>query len=419
MSAMRIHLLALTGLVLTTMPGCLITPKPQTPTLAGPDTGWTNTPTVFTATNLSSGGKDAEVVFDWGDSPDEQWTGFDTRYAHFYAEPGTYVAKCRVLYLPHFGSPRGGNWSNPCTVQIVPDTLLHPDSIYATVEFSRKPSWTCVLPNGDAVYVTSGEDSSVHVLDPVTNTCGERIPVQADPACCVASATGDRVYVANHGSNSISAIRTSDNTVADTISLGAAPDRLTLLPGDSLLYVSQAAKNRVSVIRLSNDTIIANIAVRDSPRAMSCTPDGQHVYVAGIGNDTLTVISTLSHTVERTWRVRKRPTSIVFSPSGETAYVACEGSEQVMLYRCSDFAKLDSLALDAQHLLMLPGGRCLYTISKYGMDYSDVRVYRRSDNFLLRNLGIGRAGGPSALPDGSRLYVPNGKVVTVLGPRPK
>ncbi|MCX6843690.1 MAG: hypothetical protein NTX53_15590, partial [candidate division WOR-3 bacterium] len=78
--------------------------------------------------------------------------------------------------------------------------------------------------------------------------------------------------------------------------------------------------------------------------------------------------------------------------------------------------KLDSLRLCAQHLLMLPGNRCLYTFSKYGMESSEIRVYRRSDNFLLRNLGIGRAGGPSALPDGSRLYVPNGNSVTVLGP---
>jgi len=414
---MRTRLLLLTGLLLTTMPGCLITPKPPTPALAGPDTGWTNTPTVFTATNLSTGGGDAEVVFDWGDSPDEQWTGFTTQYAHVYRESGTYVARCRLLYIPHCRGSRYGDWSNPCTVQVVPETLLHPDSIYATVEFARKPSWCCALPDGSAIYVTGGDDSA-YVIDPNTNSCIQQIPVQSDPTCCVASAAGDRVYVANHGSNSISVVQTTDNSVAATILLGAAPDRLALLPGDSLLYVSQAEVNRVSVIRLSDYQAIANITVRDSPCALTCTPDGQHVYVAGIGNDTLTVISALNHAVERTWRVRKRPTAIVFSPTVETVYVACEGSKQVMLYHSSDFAKIDSLALDARHLLMLPGDHCLYTFSNVGMDYTDVRVYRRSDNFLLWNLRVGRAGGPSALPDASRLYIPNANVVAVLGPRP-
>jgi len=416
MSVMRMGLLVLAGL-LTALPGC-ITPKPSTPVLAGPDTGWTNTPTVFTTTNLSYPG-DAIVVFDWGDSPDEQRDGFSTQHAHFYVEPGKYVARCRVVAIPHYVNSKNGDWSNPCTVQVVPETLLHPDSIYATIQLGHTPNWSCVLPNGSAVYVTSGEDSAVYVLDPVTNTLAGRIPVQADPTSCVAAAAGDKVYVANHGSNSISVIQTSDGLLVDTIPLSAAPDRLLVLPGDTVLYVSHATRNRVSVVRLGDDSIVTTIAVRDSPYAMTYTPDGQHVYVAGMANDTLTVISALDHSVERTGRVAKRPVCILFSPSGETSYVACEGSERVMLYRCSDFAKLDSLDMDVQHLLMLPGARCWYTISKSGMDYSDVRVYRRGDNFLLRELRIGRAGGPAALPDGSRLYIPNGRDVTVLGPRPK
>jgi hypothetical protein len=48
-----------------------------------------------------------------------------------------------------------------------------------------------------------------------------------------------------------------------------------------------------------------------------------------------------------------------------------------------------------------------------------VRILRRSDNFILRQFQLSQAGGPSVLPDGSRLYVPNGNVVTVLGPGPK
>lgn len=410
---------------LTTLPGCFITPKPPTPTLTGPDTGWTRTRTVFTTSDANRpGGFDAEVVFNWGDTAAEQWCGDDVRFIHIYAEPGTYVARCRVLYLPNmesfeFGKARGGNWSNPCTVHVVPETLMHPDSICATVQLNHTPTWSCVLPNGSAVYVTTGDNSSVYVLDPGTNSVTKSVRVQSDPTCCVASAAGDRVYVGNHGSKSISVIRTSDDSVLDTIRLSSAPDGMALLPGDTLLCVSHKTENEVSIIRLSNGSAVARIAVSDSPCAMTCTPDGQHVYVACLRYNRLAVISTLDHTVEKTFHTGDRPTSMLFSPSGETVYVACENAQQVQLYRCSDLTRIDSISVDARYLLMLPGNRCLYDVSEYGMSYSTVSVLRRSDNFVLRQFQLSTAGGPSVLPDGSRLYVPNGNVVTVLGPGPK
>ncbi len=363
--------------------------------------------------------------FVWGDSSSNGHYDLGSPIVHAYAQPGTYVVKCRLLNLESgdwlWLDRRGGDWSNPCTVHIVPDTLTHPDSVYAEVELDHHPSWSYALPNGSAVYVTSGDDNSVYLLDPGTNSCTQRIPVQSSPTCCVASSSGERVYVANHGSNSISVIRTTDNSVVDTIPLPAAPDRLTLLPGDTLLYVSHAAKNQVSVVRLSDDSIVASIAVRDSPCAMTCTPDGQRVYVAGMGNDSLTVISTLDHSIERTCGVGDRPTSILFSPSGETAYVACLQPSKVLLFRCSDLTVIDSIGLlpgplgRTWHLLMLPGDRCVYVISSYDPSY----IVRRSDNLLLRELWFDTPGGPAALPDGSRLYVPNGNVVTVLGPSQK
>jgi len=431
---------------------------PPAPTLAGPDTGWTNTPTVFKATNLPESGDGLD--FDWGENlyPGvivTSSTSITEQHAHVYAEPGTYIVRCCVEYITGDWSSREGDWSSPCTVHVVPEILMHPDSVYATIQLNHTPAWSCALPDGKAVYVTSVDDSTVYVLDPGTNSVTESIRVQSAPSCCISSTAGDRVYVANHGSNSISVVRTSDNSVVDTIRLPGAPDGLALLPGDTLLYVSHQTMSQVSAIRLRDDSIIANIAVNDGPCAMACTQDGKHVYAACLGNSRLAVISTLDHTVKKTLQVGDRPTSILFSPSGETAYVACEYAQQVEMYRCSDFTKIDSVSVDAQYLLMLPGSRCLYDISEYGMGSSTVSILRRSDNFLLRQfrlstdgvpsvwrdgyslyapsagvlgrgddlvlnqLQLSKTGGPSVLPDGSRVYIPHGSVVTVLGPGAK
>jgi len=391
---------------LMALPGC-ITPKPPTPTLVGPDSGWTNTRTVFRATDINA----TNVVFDWGDNPKEEWTGIDTKYAHVYTAQGTYIVKCRELNDPDFGTARWGNWSNPCTVHVVPETLMHPDSIYAALQLGHTPTWSCVLPNGSAVYVTSGDDSSVYVLDPGTNSITNSIRVQSDPSFCIASAAGDKVYVGNHGSKSISVIRTSDNSAMDTLRLSSAADGMALLPGDTLFCISHKTENEVSIARLSDGSAVARIAVSDSPCAVTCSPDGRHVYVACLRRNKIAVISTLDRTVEKTFMTGDRPTSILFSPTGETAYVACNDARRVELYRCSDFAKIDSIALDSRYLLMLPGNRCLYDMSG-----GTVSIIRRNDNFTLRQLPLGTAGAPSVLPDGSRIYVPNGNAVTVLGP---
>ncbi|HTW90212.1 MAG TPA: hypothetical protein VMH22_00690 [bacterium] len=116
---------------LVTLPGCIvITPKPPTPTLSGPDTGWTHTPTLFAVTYPSTGGWHTVLFVNWGDSAGASLASSD-QPSHEYPEPGTYTVKCRLMidaYMEdfEFGGPRGGDWSNPCTVHIVPGTLTRP-----------------------------------------------------------------------------------------------------------------------------------------------------------------------------------------------------------------------------------------------------------------------------------------------------
>ncbi len=115
------------------MPGCHSVPKPPTPTLTGPDTGWTHVATVFTATSADphNEGITAVTYFDWDDGSINGGYTMGLPYEHVYTEPGTYVVKCQFLYagqhLDWFTvENRYGDWSNPCTVHIVPGALTQP-----------------------------------------------------------------------------------------------------------------------------------------------------------------------------------------------------------------------------------------------------------------------------------------------------
>jgi len=132
MSAMRTGLLPVILAALAMLPGCHFVPKPPTPTLFGPDTGWTNAPTAFTITFAHRSGNWATVAnFDWGDSSKTygMYNHLDEPIAHTYAEPGVYLAKCQLenIYVDEFTSIyRTGDWSKPCTVTIVPSALTRP-----------------------------------------------------------------------------------------------------------------------------------------------------------------------------------------------------------------------------------------------------------------------------------------------------
>ena len=122
---MRMRSLVLAGLLLTALPGCHYVPTPPRPTLTGPDTGWTNTPTAFTLKFTHPWGDWVTTAnFDWGDSSgtNGMYNYLDEPIPHVYTEPGTYLAKCQMqnLYVDEFTSIyKVGDWSKPCTVHIV------------------------------------------------------------------------------------------------------------------------------------------------------------------------------------------------------------------------------------------------------------------------------------------------------------
>ena len=124
---MRIGLLSVMLATLTALPGCRSVPKPPTPTLTGPDTGWTHVPIVFasTPTDMEPEGIAAMAYFDWGDSSMNGGYSIGFPYEHAYMEQGTYVLRCRYKYVRQsldwfVVENRYGDWSNPCTVCIVP-----------------------------------------------------------------------------------------------------------------------------------------------------------------------------------------------------------------------------------------------------------------------------------------------------------
>jgi YVTN family beta-propeller protein len=402
------------------------THKPATPLISGRDTGWTRAPARFKAYNADGSPLAGIDVWQWGDS-----TTSYGQPSHVYDEPGTYIVTCQVWTQqqgwPFEPKPVGSDPSAPCTLHVVQDTMVFPDTAIQTIPVGLGYHWGCMLPDGGHMYVTNADDASVSVIDTRTNLVTTIIPVGSGPRCCLASNSGEYVYVTDSAANMVSVIRTSDNVVERGIPVPAGPGRLAISPDDSLLYVTHPNGNLLSVVHTDGDSVI-QVSVGGKPRGIAVSPDGARIYVTRSASDSVTVLRASDLSPSASLLVGGGPDDIVLAPDGESCYVCCGTSHSVAVTSTTANQRTDTTVLyliypvmptTPMNLAMLPGGRCLYVASYSGCGSGNtVTILRMADRYTLRTIKVAGANLPVPTPDGGRVYVPALAGVIVLGPRP-
>ncbi len=361
----------------------------------------------------------------WGDSGVDILSYYSPYGIHAYADTGMYTVTC---YIQSHGSEPApvlvSDPSAPWTLRILPDTLVHPDSVVATIATgSRANDWACILPDGSRLYVTNAAKDSVSVIDAQTNSVTAVIAVPDSPTCCVASNSGQYVYVSCPAARSVAVIDVAGDSVVRSIPIDGKPDRLALLPNDSFLYVAHADSGFVSVIRTDNDSVIARVAVAVTPTGIAVKPGGEYVYVASEAGNAITVIRTADNKITSLAGIGGGPTDVAFSPTGDTVYFTCPAAKTLLLLRAPNLLTLGEISYDSLdwpspcHAFVHPNGQCLYTTSTGSWSTAGPAVIRRSDNYLLGLTNAGKARMAVPSPDGSKVYVPSTTGVVVLGLR--
>jgi YVTN family beta-propeller protein len=125
-------------------------------------------------------------------------------------------------------------------------------------------------------YVTNADDNTVSVIDTLTNTVIDTIPVGNGPLGIAITPDGTRAYVTNFFfGNTVSVIDTLTNTVIDTIPVGNFPEGIAITPDGTRAYVTNSGDGTVSVIDTITNTVIgAPIPVGNFPLGIAITPSG-------------------------------------------------------------------------------------------------------------------------------------------------
>lgn len=165
-------------------------------------------------------------------------------------------------------------------------------SIKTLTPLGEAPVYSTLV--GTKLYISNNHGNSVSVIDTLTDTILQPIPVEADPEMSVL--VGSKLYVNNLQSDTVTVINTLDDSVVGVIEVGNAPYFSTVV--GTKIYISNTNSNTVSVINTLTDTVIATITVGTAPWNSGVI--GTKLYVPNRVSSNVSVIDTITDTVVAT-----------------------------------------------------------------------------------------------------------------------
>ncbi|NIN34175.1 MAG: beta-propeller fold lactonase family protein, partial [Gammaproteobacteria bacterium] len=133
--------------------------------------------------------------------------------------------------------------------------------------------------------------NSLWAIDAVSGEVLAQVPVGQGPTHPMASADGQWVYVTNTDESSVSVIDTNTWQVTATIPNLPEPHDGELTPDDKLLYLATSGDSTMSVVDTETQAVVQTFAMGKKPRGLAVGgTNGEIVYVTNKGDNTLSVI---------------------------------------------------------------------------------------------------------------------------------
>ncbi|HET7544969.1 MAG TPA: hypothetical protein VFK05_34120 [Polyangiaceae bacterium] len=158
------------------------------------------------------------------------------------------------------------------------------------------PDGLIVTPDGQKVYVSSGDSGSVKVVGTHDDTITASIDVGAKPAGIAVTPDGMRVLVSVAGADEAVIIDTSTDSVLKRVSVAAAHSSCITADG-RWAYVGSQATSAPAIVRIDliGDTAPRSFPVDKSPRALSCTSN--EIYFTVVGLDAVELMDPTTGTL--------------------------------------------------------------------------------------------------------------------------
>lgn len=180
------------------------------------------------------------------------------------------------------------------------------------------PGSIAFLPDGSLAYVTNHDanpGSVIFVIDVPNRKLLTTIPTDAFPASVAVTPDGSQVWVPNRGDSTITVIDSLTNTVIAHVRADY-PTGVAFNPTGTKAYVAEAelsGNGYVRVLDVASTNTLTRIQVGNLPHSVKVTPTGHYVFVTNLGSNNVSEINALRDKLIRNIPVTgKHPQGLAF-----------------------------------------------------------------------------------------------------------
>ena len=147
------------------------------------------------------------------------------------------------------------------------------------------------------MYVVTKENNSLYVIDLLSHSILNKIPLSSQAYTCLLSADKSELYISLWGGDKVVVYNTRTKQLTDSINVGDNPNDLCISKNGKYLYVANANDNSVSVINVRERKVIEVLNAALYPTRLSgstsngvaLSDDNKTLYIANADNNCLAV----------------------------------------------------------------------------------------------------------------------------------
>jgi YVTN family beta-propeller protein len=266
----------------------------------------------------------------------------------------------------------------------------------APIQVGTHPLAPVASADGKRVYVQSGDDGSITVIDAQSAAIVAHIAVpglsaSVVPALLTLSPDGRRLYAVPNGSTQITIVDTTTNSVLAVV-LGPAnmidPGQAIVSADGSRLIVSYQGNRTIGMIDTSTGALAAQFKV-PGPNgtgisALALSRDGARLYV-GDYQGSVWGYDVATQQVLGTYGVIGVPRAIAVALDNDTVYVAATGGNCLEVFKSSNYADNMSVGTQANgctDLALSHDGRTVYVVDLDAQGQPHLEAFDVQSKFL-------------------------------------
>ncbi len=265
-------------------------------------------------------------------------------------------------------------------------------------------------------YIANNDSSDVSILDTVTNTVVDTIPLPGRARGAVLSPDGSKLYVTLQVNDSVAVVNTLTNTVITTIPIGpfpvGFPDDLALNAAGTKLYVTAGCCNVVAIDTATN-SVVATIPTLapGSPnlKGIAINGAGTRVYVTEMFSQSMFVFDATTDTLLTTVANAGNGGVFVDDVAG-LVYATRAQTQTVEVTDALTNTVVDTIPIgcDAARLVQNGARTHLYVTCTTGFPGDPLKVVDLGTSAVVATIPLGSGAlGVDITPDDAFVYVTN------------